>query len=193
MTTPSQSNTLADIKNFGRAMLGDWLARMSGPLSVPAAIASLWVTNDTAKILLGLTAIAAFCLTAYRLWKSEHDKVIERDQTKRQLLDEIAGLRETMVRYRIEMEADYHARRFDEKAWQQKYNALEDQIVAKIEQLSSKAEASTFRNRGNILRPINPTMGGYLWPVLIDTCIYDLDYLKTFIHDYARGRERSRR
>lgn len=181
----------ADIKDFARAMLGDWLARMSGPLSVPAAIASLWVPNDTAKILLGLTAIAGFCVTAYRLWKSEHDKVVERDQRKRQLLDEISGLRETMVSYRIDMEADYHARRFNESMWQQKFDALENEIAAKIEQLSSKGEATTYRYRGNIPRPINPTMGGYLWPVLIDTCIYDLDYLKTFIHDFGRGRERS--
>jgi hypothetical protein len=101
------------------------------------------VPNDTAKILLGLTAIAGFCVTAYRLWKSEHDKVVERDQRKRQLLDEISGLRETMVSYRIDMEADHLAQRFNQAKWQQKYNALEDQIASKIEQLSSKAEATT--------------------------------------------------
>jgi hypothetical protein len=191
MTTPSQSTTVADIKNFTRAMFGDWFTRMSGPLSVPAAIAALWVPNDTAKVLLGLTAIAGLCVTAYRLWKSEHDKVVERDQTKRQLLDDIADLRETMVRYRIDMEADHQAQRFNQAAWQQKYDALEIQIAAKIQELAGKAEASAFRSRGNIPRPINPTMGGYLWPVLIDICIYDLDYLKTFIHDYARGRDRN--
>ena len=179
------------LSDFTRAMFGDWLARMSGPLSVPATAFALWVSNDTTKILLGVTAFVCFWVTAYRLWKSEHDKVVDRDQRKRQLLDEISALREMMVRYRIEMEAEYNGRRFDQTAWQQKYGALEDQIAAKIEQLSSKAEASTYRSRGNIPRPANPTMGGYLWPVLIDTCIYDLDYLKTFIHDYARGRERS--
>jgi len=182
---------LAAIKDFTRAMLGDWLARMSGPLSVPAAALALWVSNDKAKILLGVTAFVCLWVTAYRLWKSEHHKVVERDQWKWQLLDEISALRETMVRYRIDMEADHHARRFNQGAWEQKYDALEDQIATKIEQLSSKAEAITYRNRGNIPRPINPTMGGYLWPVLIDSCIYDLDYLKTFIHDYGRGRERS--
>jgi hypothetical protein len=191
MTTPSQSNTVADIKDFTRAMLGDWLARMSGPLSVPAAIAALWVPNDRAKILLGLTAIAAFCVTAYRLWKTEHDKVVERDQTKRQLLDDIAGLRETMVRYRIDMEDN--AQPFDQAAWQQKYNALETQIATKIEELAGKAEASAYRNRGNIPREARPGRPGtFKRDVLIDVCIYDLDYLKDFIHEYARGRDRSK-
>jgi hypothetical protein len=112
LTTPSQSNAFADAKQFARAMLSDWLARMSGPLSVPAAIASLWVPNDTAKILLGLTAIAAFCLTAYRLWKSEHDN----DQRRQQLLDDISALREKLTGYRIQMEADHHANHFDQNA-----------------------------------------------------------------------------
>jgi hypothetical protein len=31
----------------------------------------------------------------------------------------------------------------------------------------------------------------FKWDVLMDVCIYDLDYLKTFIRDYAPGRERS--
>jgi len=178
---------LTTIKDFTRAMLGDWLARMSGPFSVPAAALAFWVSNETTKILFGVTAFVCLWVTAYRLWKSEHDKLVERDQRKRQLLDEISALRETMVRYRIDMEAEYHARRFNQGAWQQKYKALEDQIATKIEQLSSKAEANIYRNRGNVPRPINPTMGGPLWPVLIDTCIYDLDYLKTFIHEYGQG------
>ena len=88
---------------------------MSGPLSVPAAALALWVSNDTAKILLGLTAFVCLGVTAYRLWKTEHDKVVERDRRKRELLDEIGVLREQVGRYRIEMEADYRGGRFDEK------------------------------------------------------------------------------
>ena len=182
---------LAAIPAFTRAMVGDWLARMSGPLSVPATAAALWVTNDTAKILLGLTAFACLWVTAYRLWKSEHDKVVERDQKKRQLLDEISTLRETMVQYRIDMERDYEGQRFNQAAWQQKYDALEDQIAIRIELLTSKAEASTYRKRGNIPRQVRPGRPGtFQWDVLIDACIYDLDYLKTFIHDISRGRDR---
>jgi hypothetical protein len=194
MTTPSWSNTVADIKDFTRAMLGDTLARMSGPLSVPAAIAALWVSSATAKILLGVLAFVSLLVTAYRLWKSEHDKVVERDQTKRQLVDEIAELRETAVRYRIEMVADDAAQRFDRAAWQAKFGALSGEIAAKIEKLAGKAEASTYRKRGNIPREARPGRPGtFKWDVLIDVCIYDLDYLKTFIHDYARGRDRSAR
>lgn len=182
---------MPDIKDFARAMTSRWLTILSGPLSVPAAALALWVSNDIAKILLGVTAFGGLWLAAYLVWKMEHGKVVERDATKRQLLNEIAEQRQTMVRYRIDMEADHHARRFNQTAWQQKYEALEGQIATKIEELSSKAEASTYRNRGNIPRPLNPTKGGYLWPVLIDTCVYDLDYLKTFIHDFSRGRERA--
>ena len=108
-------------------------------------------------------------------------------QRRRQLLDDISALRETMVQYRIEMEADHSAQRFNKEAWQQKYRELEDQIATKIEQLSSKAEASTYRNRGNIPRAERSGRPGhFINPVLIDVCIYDLDYLKTFIHDYSR-------
>lgn len=89
------------------------------------------------------------------------------------------------------MEADYHARRFDEKAWQKKFDELQDEIASKIEEYSSKAEAIAYRHRGNINRVINTNMGGFMWPVLIDICIHDLDYLKTFIHDFSRGRERT--
>ena len=66
--------------------------------------------------MLGLLAFVSLVVTAYRLWKSEYDKVVERNQTKDQLLDDIADLRETMVRYRIDMEADHQAQRFNPTA-----------------------------------------------------------------------------
>jgi len=141
-------------------MFGDWLARMSGPLSVPAAGAALWVSNDFAKTAFGLTAFVCLWVTAYRVWKPEHDKVVERDRTKRQLLDDISALREKLIGYRIEMEADHHARRFDQKKWEQKFDELQDEIASRIEQFSSKAEAIAYRGRGNIPREISP-MGGY--------------------------------
>jgi len=185
------ASTVGDIKDFIYAVGRDWLARMSGPLSVPAAILALWLSNDTAKIILGLTAFICLLVTAYRVWKTEHDRVVEHDVRKRQLLDEISALREKMVGYRIEMEADHNGKVFNATLWQQKFDALEDEIATKIEQLSSKAEASTYRKRGNIPRAVRPNRPGhFIWPVLIDVCIYDLDYLKTFIHDYSRGRDR---
>jgi hypothetical protein len=164
MRTPQATTSIGE---FTGALLGSWWTILSGLVSIPATFLALWVSNDVAKVTWGVTAFVSLWLTAYRLWKSEHDKVVERDQRKRQLLDEIPTM------------------------WQQKFGALENQIADKIEQLSSKAEAITYRNRGNIPRAINPNMGGYLWPhPLVDVCIYDLDYLKTFIHDYERGRDR---
>jgi hypothetical protein len=181
-------STASSIKDFALAMWSDWLTRMSGPASVPAAALAFWVSNETAKILLGLTAFGCLSFSAYRLWKREHDKVIERDQKKRQLLDDISDLRKTMVQYRIDMEADHVAQRFNQAMWQQKYDDLEDQIATKIEQLTSRAEAITYRNRGTIPRVARPGRPGtFMWPVLIDVCIYDLDYLKTFIHAYSRS------
>jgi hypothetical protein len=185
-------STTSGFKDFAFAVWSDWLTLLSGPPSVPAAALALWVSNETAKVLLGLTAFGCLWFSAYRLWKREHDKVIERDRRKRQLLDDISDLRKTMVQYRSQMEADYSAQRFNAAAWQGRYNDLEDQIATKIEQLSSKAEAITYRNRGNIPRAARPNRpGSFALPVLIDVCIYDLDYLKTFIHDYSRSRERA--
>jgi hypothetical protein len=183
-------STRSGIKDFALALWSEWLTVLSGPLSVPLAVAALFVPNDALKILFGLTAFVGVWVTAYRLWKREHDKLVERDQRKRQLLDDISALRKTMVRYRIEMEADARQKQFDQAAWQAKYEDLEDQIATKIEQLSSKAEADTYRNRGTIPRAARPNRPShFIWPVLIDVCIYDLDYLKTFIHDYSRGKK----
>ena len=63
------------IRDFVHAMWNDWLARMSGPLSVPAAALAYWISNDAAKIGFVLTAFACLWVTAYRVWKPEHEKV----------------------------------------------------------------------------------------------------------------------
>jgi hypothetical protein len=63
--------------DFAKAIWADWLTRMSGPISVPAAVASLWVSNDLAKTLLGITAIICFVVTCYRVWKPQRDQVEE--------------------------------------------------------------------------------------------------------------------
>ena len=61
------------IQDFARAMLGDWLARMSGPLSVPTAILGLWLGNDVAKVAFTFTAFVCFWVTAYRVWRPERE------------------------------------------------------------------------------------------------------------------------
>jgi hypothetical protein len=183
------ASTTSGIKDFALAVSSEWLTLLSGPLSVPVAVAAFFVPSDIVKILFGLIAFIGVWVTAYRLWKREHDKVVEleHDAKKRQLLDDIAELRKTVGKYRIGMEADHAAGRFDEKAWKKKYDALEVDIASKIEQLSSKAEATTYLFRGNLQRAFRPGRpGSFMWPVLIDISIHDLDYLQAFIHAYSR-------
>lgn len=164
---------------------------MSGPLSVPFAIAAFLVKNQTAQVLLGLTAFVCVWAAAYWVWKPERQALIERDQVKRQLLDEISDLRNQMVTLRIDMERDVSEKKFNEKHWTNKLKELQQLITTKIEQFSSKAEANMYSKRGNISRPINPVMGSYSNPLHLDICIYDLDYLKEFIRDYSRNRNRN--
>jgi hypothetical protein len=179
------ASTKSDITDFTRALFGNWWTWLSGLFSVPATFLALYVSNDAAKIVWGLAALGSLWFAAYRVWKAEHDKVVEHDEKKRQLRDDIAALREEVGNYRIAMEADHKAGQFNEPAWKQKYDVLETEIASKIEQLSSKAEARTYCYRGNLQRPIN-TMGVFVWPVLIDISIRDLDYLQAFIHAYSR-------
>jgi hypothetical protein len=94
-----------------------------------------------------------------------------------------------MVALRIEMEQNHAFRKHGETHWRQRLESLQRQITVKIEEFASKAEANAYSLRGNIPRPINTNMGGYLNPVELDICIYDLDYLKQFIHDYSRGKK----
>jgi hypothetical protein len=63
--------------DFFRAIWGEWFTAMSGPLSVPAAIAALWIENPTAKLALGLTAFICVLAASYAVWKKEREKVIK--------------------------------------------------------------------------------------------------------------------
>jgi hypothetical protein len=62
---------------FARAIVAKWLAAMSGPPSVVAAAAALWVENATAKTLLGITAFVCAWVAAYVVWQSERERVLE--------------------------------------------------------------------------------------------------------------------
>ncbi len=59
---------------FARAVSADWPTRMSGPLSVPAAFLTLWLSNDAAKIVAGITAFVCLWATAYGLWRKEREQ-----------------------------------------------------------------------------------------------------------------------
>jgi hypothetical protein len=74
---PQNQTKPSNLRAFGSAMWASWFTAMSGPLSVPAAIAALWVENSIARILLVLTAFACFWAAAYAVWKHERDRVLE--------------------------------------------------------------------------------------------------------------------
>jgi hypothetical protein len=59
---------------FTRSLGANWLTLMSGPLSVPAALLSLWLSNDAAKIAAGATAFICVWITAFILWRSEREQ-----------------------------------------------------------------------------------------------------------------------
>ncbi|WP_148042989.1 hypothetical protein [Methylocystis hirsuta] len=63
-------------RSFSRAIWGDWLARMSGPASVPAAILTVYADDWWARIAFGLTMFACAWFAAYRIWVSEHERVV---------------------------------------------------------------------------------------------------------------------
>src|SRR5437016_3409994 len=118
---------------YCRAMLRHFFTAMSGPLSVPLAVAAFWVENQTVKVLLGLTAFICVWAAAYWIWRPEREAVINleraatvRDENKQQLLDHISSLRERPGTVRIEMERDVQVGKFSEQDWQSKFNALEN-------------------------------------------------------------------
>jgi hypothetical protein len=78
---------MAKIGKFFRAVMSDWLARMSGPLTVPFAMAALLLpyfvrfvrfaddfASTTARLLFAILAVIAAMLTCYRVWAKEYDR-----------------------------------------------------------------------------------------------------------------------
>ncbi len=86
-----------ELVTFARALSSDWLARMSGPLSVPAAALALWVSNETAKTALGITAFVCLWATAWQLWYRERERAIQLEQQLQSVADPIAMERKAFV------------------------------------------------------------------------------------------------
>jgi len=63
------------VGEFLSAVWQDWLAKMSGPISVPLAIASFLVSTPVYKALYAASAIVLSMVTAGRIWLTEHEKV----------------------------------------------------------------------------------------------------------------------
>lgn len=88
----------------------------------------------------------------FRLWRDLRTRLRSLEVTKRNqgVLDEIADLRERLIRLRIEMQKD--APKKSPEEWAAIYHDLENQIAKRIELFASHAEAVNCRARGNITR-----------------------------------------
>jgi|SRR5208283_2715369 len=62
------------LQKFITAIASDWLARMSGPLTVPFTIAALFVSSADYRRLFAVLAILAVLVTCYRVWAREYDR-----------------------------------------------------------------------------------------------------------------------
>ena len=87
------------------------------------------------------------------------------------------------MRLRIDAHNDLKGKTDIEK-WLTYYRNLQTEVAEKIEQFASRAEATNYKNKGNITRHIT----SHPHQLVIDYCIHDIDYLNEFIKDYSRGR-----
>jgi len=63
------------VRQFFVAIGRDWLARMSGPLTVPFTVAALFVPASVYRYLFAILAIIAYAVTCYRLWAHGDDEL----------------------------------------------------------------------------------------------------------------------
>lgn len=63
------------IAGFLRAFGGQWLTKMSGPLTVPFSIAAYFVPHTWAKALFGALAIVCAWVSAYKIWEVERKRI----------------------------------------------------------------------------------------------------------------------
>ena len=66
--------------DFGKAIWGTVLSRMSGPLSVPFTIAALYLTNEWGKALMMILALLCVWVAAFQIWKRERIRVSEAEK-----------------------------------------------------------------------------------------------------------------
>jgi hypothetical protein len=79
--------SMGKVQKFLTAVWSDWLARMSGPLTVPFTIAAFMLPSTTARISFATLAVIAALVTCYRIWGAEHDRAKQAESQ----LQEIAG------------------------------------------------------------------------------------------------------
>jgi hypothetical protein len=62
------------LRRFFVAIGSDWLALMSGPLTVPLTFAAFFVSATTYKVLFACLAVLAAGITCYRVWEKEYSR-----------------------------------------------------------------------------------------------------------------------
>jgi hypothetical protein len=68
------------LREFLGTLTATWFTGMSGSLSVPLAVAAIYVESATAKTLLGITAFVCFWAASYTIWSRERT---ERNKSER--------------------------------------------------------------------------------------------------------------
>jgi hypothetical protein len=82
------SSDSASFVNYLRSFGVRWFTAMSGPLSVPLAVAAILVTNGTAKSVLGITAMGCIVFASYWTWRVERESVFVLRERVTRLLNE---------------------------------------------------------------------------------------------------------
>ena len=70
------------LRKFLALMFSDWLARMSGPLTVPFTVAAFFVSSTAYRILFGVLGAIAAVATCYRLWAKEYVRAEAEQQSR---------------------------------------------------------------------------------------------------------------
>lgn len=65
---------MGKLHKFFKAIWSDWLARMSGPLTVPFTLAAFVLPSNAARISFSALAVVAGLVTCYRVWATADDK-----------------------------------------------------------------------------------------------------------------------
>ncbi len=175
---------------FVRALRTQWFAAMSGGLSVPFAAIAVLADSKYAQAIFAALAFTALWFAAYQVWKAERKEVVSLQTRlgRRAKLAEIAELRKRLVEFRVLMVRDQQGLK-SEAEWDAEFRCLASRITEKIKDFAGEAEAAIYDARGNIIRRFGD--GAPPHQRVIDIVMHDLDYLREFIKDYSRGKDRA--
>lgn len=175
------------IAMFAGVVLGSLLLGVFVVTGVAIAFKPETALYASGGLLLWLVFLVFF-VSPYRIWKENNKQIqnLKIRKDKQGLLDEISELRMNMSQLRIDMEADIKGERAE--SWKQDFTELQELISNKIEDFAGHAESRLYNIRGNLTRRVGP--GARPHQLYIDLAIHDLDYLRAFLTDYLRGKER---